>query len=56
MKKAIGKFDLLLYTIPNVEKFEMYLAKVAKKGTCFLLGFGEDNDIKFNYSLCLKKN
>lgn len=55
MKNAMGKFDLLLYTIPNVEKFEMYLATVAKKGTCVLLGVGENNDIKFNYFPLLKK-
>ena len=55
MKKVIGKYDLLLYTIPNVDKFEMYLATVAKKGTCVLLGVGENNDIKFNYFPLLKK-
>ena len=55
MKNVTGKFDLLLYTIPNVEKFEMYLATVAKKGTCVLLGVGEENDIKFNYFPLLKK-
>jgi D-arabinose 1-dehydrogenase-like Zn-dependent alcohol dehydrogenase len=55
MKKAAGKFDLLLYTVPSVDKFEMYLATVAKKGICVLLGVGENNDIKFNYFPLLKK-
>ena len=55
MKKAAGKFDLFLYTVPNVDKFEMYLATVAKKGICVLLGVGENNDIKFNYFPLLKK-
>ena len=49
------KLDLLLYTIPNVDKFEIYLERVTKKGTYVLLGIGENNDIKFNYFPLLKK-
>ena len=55
MKKVQGKFDIILYTIPNVKEFEKYLATVAKKGTFVLLGVGEENDVKFNYFPLLKK-
>ena len=55
MKKVKGKFDLILYTIPNVEEFENYLATTAKKGTFALLGVGENDYIKFNYFPLLKK-
>ena len=55
IKKATGKFDVILYTIPNVDNFEIYLNTIAKKGVFVLLGVGENNDIKFNYFPLLKK-
>ena len=55
MKKVQGKFEMILYTVPSIEKFEKYLAKCAKKGIFVLLGVGENNDIKFNYFPLLKK-
>jgi D-arabinose 1-dehydrogenase-like Zn-dependent alcohol dehydrogenase len=55
MKKVQGKFDMILYTVPNVDQFEKYLATTAKKGTFVLLGVGENNDVKFNYFPLLKK-